>query len=705
MKQVVQDLRTGKVSIHELPVPSLKKNHVIIKSHSSLISVGTEKMLLSFGKAGWISKARQQPDKVKMVLEKIKTDGAVATFKSVQNKLSEPLPLGYSMAGEVIAVGDGVMSLKVGDHVISNGPHAEVVICSENLCAKIPDNVSTDEASFVVVASIALQSIRLLNPTLGETHVVFGLGLIGLITVQILKANGVNVIGFDLDPEKVKKANEFGANAFVYSNANAAISTVADLTSEHLADGVIITASTTSNDPIETSPRICRTRGRIILVGVVGLNINRTEFYKKEISFQVSCSYGPGRYDSQFEKKGLDYPIGFVRWTQTRNFQAILSLLQNNTLNFNSLITKKVNFSTLPDVYSDLGALSKELGVIVQYESKINLDKTIPFSHDSLKDEPKHKTVSIGLIGAGSFSSGTLLPEFKKANANFKTVCSSTGFTGNNTGLKFGFDKNTTDINQVFQDDSINTVVICTPHSSHGGLVVKSLEAGKIVFVEKPLATNIIDLEKIESILQSNPHSKLFVGFNRRFSPFILELKKDLDKIQGKKAITYTINAGDIPKDHWVQDLEVGGGRLIGEACHFIDLCLFLVSKPITSYDVNFLEAGCKDTFTISLKFQDGSIANINYFSNGNKSVSKEFLQVFSNGNILEIDNFRKYQGYFANGSSRKFKKWSQDKGHSNQVKHFSSSILSNSMFSLNPLDIIAVTRIAIELSKKIYGV
>ena len=697
MKQIIQDLKTGEVTLVELPIPSVGKGKVLIKVKKSLISLGTEKMMLEFGKGGWLSKAKQQPDKVKMVLDKVKTDGLLPTIDTVMNKLSTPIPLGYSNVGEVTAVGSGVVKFKVGDRVISNGNHAEVVCVPENLCALVPDNVTDEDAVFTVVSAIALQGVRLASPTLGESVVVLGLGLIGLITVQLLRANGCNVIGFDMDPSKVALAEKFGAQAFETVDPVEVEKIVLGLNNEVGVDSVIITASTKSNDPIDLAPKICRHRGKVVLVGVVGLEINRTEFFKKEIQFQVSCSYGPGRYDSNYEQGGMDYPIGFVRWTENRNFCAILDLLKSGHLNFTGLISKQESFLNAPSIYKGLSDLKNILGFVLDYPTEIEVQNYI--SLNSSRRETSHPC--IGIIGAGGFTSGTLLPALCKTSARIKSISSSNGLSSHNLAEKFKIEVNTTDYNSILQDDEIDTVIISTPHNSHGELVLKSLENGKNVFVEKPLALSLNEIDKIKQFYENSEVENLpnlMVGFNRRFSPLSTNLEEMLKKNSGTKAIVYTVNSGHIPMEHWIQDREVGGQRLIGEGCHFVDYLRFLVDSEVKTYSIIFADMASRDTFSINLKFKDGSIGVIHYFSNGNKSYPKEKIEVFCNGSIYTLDNFKALTSINPKGIKSVKKLSKQDKGHSEEINQFISAIKSGKESPISLNEIFEVSRICIEL-------
>lgn len=698
MKQIIQNLKSGEVSLVELPIPSVGKGKVLIKVRKSLISLGTEKMMLDFGRGGWLYKAKQQPDKVKMVLNKIKTDGLMPTVDTVLNKLGTPMPLGYSNMGTVIGVGSGVTQFAVGDRVISNGNHAEVVSVSENLCVKVPENVSDDEAAFTVVGSIALQGVRLASPTLGETVVVVGLGLIGLITVQLLRANGCNVIGFDFDINKIELARSFGAHAFAATDSIEVEQIVKSFTDGDGADSVIITASTKSNDPIETAPKLCRHRGKVILVGVVGLELNRTEFFKKEISFQVSCSYGPGRYDPNYEQKGMDYPIGFVRWTENRNFKAVLDLLKNKKLDFNPLITRNEPFENAAKLYDSLTDEKSVLGIILDYPLETDLSLKSVNIHPTII---KSNSAVVGFIGAGGFSSGVLIPAFKKSNARLRSIASVSGLSSHNSASKFGVEINTTDYKEMLMDEEINTVVISTPHSSHGSLVLESLKAGKNVFVEKPLALTFDELNQIEKFFRDNKTAPaLMVGYNRRFSPLSDKLIQALESSEGPKAVVYTVNSGNIPSEHWTQDPEVGGQRLIGEGCHFIDYVKYIVNKKIARSYITFADVKNRDVFSVTLAFEDGSIGTIHYFSNGNKSFPKERVEVFCDGSIYCLDNFRRLEIINASGKKSTHKLSIQDKGHLSEIKLFVEWV-EGKRNELIPLeDLLEVTRITLELNE-----
>ena len=664
MKQIIQDLKNGNTILEEVPVPRLKSGCVLIQTTRTLVSLGTERMLVDFGKANFIQKAKQQPDKVKMVLDKIKTDGLRPTMEAVFNKLGQPLPLGYCNVGEVVAVGKDVTEFNIGDRVASNGNHAEYVCIPKNLVAKIPDSVTDNEAAFTVIGSIGLQGIRLLKPTFGETIVVVGLGLIGLVTAELLLANGCNVIGFDFDPIKVKIAKEKGIIAINPSEGTDQVKFVESYTNNIGADGVIITASNKSNEIISQSANMCRKRGRIILVGVIGLDISRADFYEKEISFQVSCSYGPGRSDEEYEQKGHDYPIGYVRWTEKRNFEAVLNAISKKILNVNSLITDKVALNDYQKIYGDMSN-SKSIASILEYTSSDIQESTIELITKSFEG----KKGVIGVIGSGNFTSSTILPNLKKCNADIKYIASSGGLSSTIMAKKHNIANSTSDYYEILNDDEVDLVLVTTQHHMHAKMALEAINAGKSVFVEKPLALNERDLDEIIKSYNSKDVN-VSVGFNRRFAPLAKKMKKALGDSVTPINIIATMNAGFIPKDSWVHDMQIGGGRILGEACHYIDLCSYLAGSKVISVCMNSMGSNPKentDNASILLKYENGSNAVINYFSNGSKSYSKERVEVYSQERTLVMDNWRKLKGFGFRGSSSA--KSRQDKGHFNQFQ------------------------------------
>jgi len=665
MYQIIQSFKTGETILETIPAPEVKKGQVLIQTSRSLVSLGTERMLVEFGKSNLISKARQQPDKVKQVLDKIKTEGLMPTLEAVFNKLEQPLPLGYCNVGKVIAVGEGVSEFNVGDRVASNGSHAEVVCIPKNLVALIPDNISDDEAAFTVIGSIGLQGIRLLNPTFGETVVVIGMGLIGLMTAQMLKANGCQVIGVDLDQSKLDLAQKAGIIPFNPNSDGDVVKFVENYTQNIGCDGVIITASAKTNEIISQAARMSRKRGRIILVGVVGLNISRAEFYEKELSFQVSCSYGPGRYDENYEQKGQDYPLSYVRWTEKRNFEAILQAIASGRLQVKEMITEVVDLQDYQKIYGNIGS-SKSIASILKYNETQQIFETKVSINPYIKASGK---ANIGIIGAGNFTKMTMLPILKKTSANLYSIASAGGVTGTALAKKYNFNFSTTDYNSILNDSNVDLVLVTTRHNNHADLVVEGLKNNKNVFVEKPLAITLEQLIKIENAYKENGYKNaIHVGFNRRFSPHAQKLKTVLGT--APMNIIATMNAGNIPSNVWVHDRQIGGGRIIGEACHFIDLITFLTGSKVKAVCMNAMGINPQentDNATILLQYENGSTGVINYFANGSKSYEKERIEVYSQERTAIITNFRKLETFgFKNLKSFKT---ALDKGHKTQFE------------------------------------
>ncbi len=703
MKQVLQDLKTGVTQVVDVPTPRGGAGRVLIRTTRSLVSAGTERMLVEFGKANLIEKARQQPDKVRMVLDKMRTDGVVPTLEAVRNKLDQPLPLGYCNVGRVIEVGTGVTGFEIGDRVISNGKHAEVVCVPRNLCAGIPDTVSDDEAAFTVIGAIALQGIRLVQPTLGECVVVTGLGLIGLMTVQLLKAHGCQVLGLDPDAGKRQLAERFGAKVFDVSGGADPVETAMVFSRGRGVDAVLITAATRSSEPVHQAAQMCRKRGRIVLVGMTGLELSRADFYEKELSFQVSCSYGPGRYDPEYEDKGHDYPIGYVRWTEQRNFEAVLDMMADGRLDVRPLISHRFPIDEAHRAYEVVAGSEPCLGILLEYPERglQALTRTVTLrSQAKLQREGSGTKTAprIDFIGAGNYAMGVLIPAFKAAGARLGSVASNQGVTGLHAARKFGFEETTTDTDRLFGEASGDALVITTRHDTHARFVLRALEAGKSVFVEKPLCLTQEECDRIEEIAQRPGAPVLMVGFNRRFSPLVRRMKSLLNGVAGPKALVMTVNAGAIPAGHWTQDPEIGGGRIIGEVCHFFDLLRFLVGSSVVGWDKATMADATADTLSVTLRFADGSVGTVHYFANGSKAFPKERLEVFTAGRVLQLDNFRRLQGYGWPGF-RKMQLWRQDKGQRACAAAFMRVVQKGGAAPI-PLDqILEVSRLSIEIA------
>jgi predicted dehydrogenase/threonine dehydrogenase-like Zn-dependent dehydrogenase len=666
MKQVLQDLRSGETSVVNVPVPALQAGQVLIRTHRTLISPGTERMLVNFSRSGMIGKARSQPDKVRQVLDKCKTDGIAAAMEAVARKLDEPLPLGYCNAGTVLDVGEGVSDLRPGDRVASNGHHAQVVAVGRNLCAKIPDKVTDDQAAFTVLGAIGLQGIRLAKPEMGERVVVYGLGLIGQVCVQLLHAAGCEVLGVDLDGKRLALAHRQGAQV-VNVACEDPIAAAEGFSRGAGVDAVLITASADGDRIVRNAATMCRKRGRIVLVGVVGLNLNRDEFFRKELTFQVSCSYGPGRYDPNYEQKGIDYPMGYVRWTQQRNFQAVLGAIASGRLDVAPLISHRFPIHGAQQAYELLRRGEDALGVMLEYPPAADLSQTVRFHSLRRKDSQ----CRIGLIGAGSFARAQLLPALARAQAQIRWIAGAGGVSARHAARKFRAGRATTDVTRILQDVNVDAIVIATRHDLHADLICRALEAGKHVFVEKPLALNATQLERVYRTASKHSHLQLAVGFNRRFSPHTGKLIEAIGRRTQPLRMVMTVNAGWLPADHWTCDPRVGGGRIVGEACHFIDLLSHLAGAGVTAVSASGDESS---GMTILLELADGSTGTLHYFTNGSKRYPKEILEVHSQGRTFRLENFRRLRSW-GPGTAGTFKTFRQDKGHRQEIDAFCRSV------------------------------
>ncbi len=708
MKQILQSLKSGATEVADVPCPSVRPGQLLIRTTRTLVSVGTERMLVEFGKAGWIDKARQQPDKVRMVLDKIRTDGLVPTFESVMNKLDQPLPLGYCNVGRIMEAGPGVKGFAPGDRVVSNGKHAEAVSVPVNLCARVPDSVSDEEAAFTVLGAIALQGIRLVQPTLGETVVVTGLGLIGLVTVQLLRAHGCRVLGLDLDPAKLAMARQFGAETVDLPAGQDPVLAAQQFSRGRGVDAVIITASTKSNEPVHQAALMCRKRGRIVLVGVTGLELLRADFYEKELTFQVSCSYGPGRYDPSYEDRGNDYPVGFVRWTEQRNFEAVLDMMADGRLDVKPLVSHRFAIDEAEKAYELVGGAGPSLGILLEYPgTPARPDSAVRSPTVDVRPASSGGAASIAFVGSGNYSTAVLIPAFRAAGARLKSVASAGGVTSLHAARKFGFESATTDTRAVLADPGVAAVVITTRHDSHASMVCDALRAGKHVFVEKPLALTEAQVAEVESAKAASSALAtapiVMVGFNRRFAPQVRRVHQLLGGVVGPKSFVMTVNAGAIPADHWTQDRAVGGGRIVGEGCHFIDLLRFLAGSPIVAIAASSMDVAQRDTVSVQLSFADGSIGTVHYFANGPKAFPKERLEVFASGRVLQLDNFRRLRGFGWPGF-RSMNLWSQDKGQRDCARAFVQAVASGGPAPIPFDEVVEVARASIRAAELAEG-
>jgi len=678
VKQLIQNFKTGKLYVDEVPLPSISEGMVLVENQYSLISSGTEKGTVKVAKANLLGKAKQRPDLVAQVLQNIKKEGIAATINKVKTKLDSLKALGYSTSGTVLASLDTNGNFQPGDRVACAGQdyasHSEIVAIPQNLCVKIPDNVSYEEAAFTTLGAIALQGVRQASPVVGEKVCVIGLGLLGQLTGQILKANGCDVLGIDLSESLIQLASEISVHQAFHRNDPNLINNAENFTNGLGFDSVIITAAAPTNDPVILATELCRKKGKIIVVGAVKMDIPRDPyFYRKELELKISCSYGPGRYDPQYEELGNDYPPAYVRWTEQRNMEAFLGMIAKGLIQIDPLISHRFEIDQAEAAYDIVLGKNPEphIGILLKYDpnEKKKLTKINIESHAVSK-------LNVGFIGAGSFAQNYLIPSVKTFGASLDTVVTSKGITSKNVGEKFGFNNCSADTNDVIQNNDINTVFIATPHSSHASLVIKALNAKKNVFVEKPLAISYEELEEIKNLKKKSTNS-LMVGYNRRFAPVSSEIKKLFGKTGEPLVIQIRVNAGFIPKEHWTQIPEIGAGRIIGEMCHFIDLMQFFTdSYPIKVYAdcISSQNAVLKndDNIGIVIKFEDGSIGNLTYVANGNKGLPKEYIEIFSAGKTGVIHDFRSGT-FYSDNKSKNLKL--QGKGHQQEVQAFLNSL------------------------------
>ncbi len=724
MKQVLQHARTGSVSVEDVPAPQLLPGCVLVRVSASVVSAGTERASSEFAKKSLLQKARSRPDLVRDVINKAQRDGILSAIQTVRTRLDQPQNPGYSSAGTVVAVGDGVTDICPGDRVACAGAgfavHAEIACIPRLLVARIPasdrnsaDAVPFEEAAFATLGAVALHGIRTSEVKLGDIVGVIGLGLMGQLTVQLLKAAGCRVVGMDINASRTDLARHMGADGVAHST-EAFRNLCLEISHGLGVDSVLIAAETSSSDPVNLAGAVARDRAIIVAVGTVGIDIDRKAYYEKELDFRVSRSYGPGRYDAAYEQKGRDYPIGYVRWTETRNMEAFLQMLAEKKIRVGPLITHRFAIDRAESAYELITGKSSQgyLGVVFEYaenscESQALTLVTVKPSATRPADASV-KELAVGILGAGGFASSTLIPAMKSSsNTSLLTVCAATGVHAQHAARRFGFRDCTTDENEVLRNPKINTVVVATRHHLHAGQVVAALAAGKNVFCEKPLC---LSEDELGTILRAYSGSEsgwpaLMVGFNRRFAPMTVRVKTFLAPISEPLALHYRINAGFLSPDHWVNDREQGGGRILGEVCHFVDLLMFLAGSPIVEVGARSVGAGPRysgDNVLISLRFANGSEGTISYLANGDRTYSKERIEVFGGGCTAVLEDFRRLE-LIRNGHKEVVRsRWRQDKGHHAEWKAFAESAKRGSGAAIPIEEVVCSTLATLRIDKAV---
>ena len=688
MKQILQDSKTGEVRVADVPVPGAQRGRVLVRAAASLISAGTERMTVDSGRKSLLGRARENPDKVKQVIQKARSEGIISTVNAVLSRLGSSTALGYSASGIVIAVGEDVTEFRAGDRVACAGvgyaSHAEVLSVPKNLCVALPHDATFEAGAFGTLGAIALQGVRLAEPTLGESVVVIGLGLLGQLTVQLLQANGCRVFGLDLDPQKVELARQLGADRAALNNDEAKRA-VMDWSRGRGADAVLITAATPSNGPVELAGEISRLKGRVVAVGLVGLDVPRDLYFKRELALKISMSYGPGRYDPEYEERGHDYPFAYVRWTEGRNIEAFLDLVAAGRVRVEPLITHRFPIDEGERAYRLLTGEVEEpyLGVILSYDTERELERSVEMSAAATARKPqaaRPESVRLGLIGAGAYARSMLLPQLKAAGVEFQAIATATGVTARDTAAQYGFRHAVSSADEVLDDADANLIMIATRHDMHAELTRRALESGRHVFVEKPLALSDEELESVMSAAARSGSAQLMVGYNRRFAPLAVAARSLFKDRSAPLSISYRVNSGRIPREHWLQDPREGGGRIIGEVCHFVDFMQFLTGamvvrvycEAVTSRNRQIVE---EDSVFITLRFSDGSNGSIAYLAEGDKAMPKERVEIFGEGKVFVLDDFRSATVY-KQGREEVTKLRGQDKGQRDEVRALCAMVL-----------------------------
>jgi polar amino acid transport system substrate-binding protein len=701
MKQILQNYRTGEVTVADVPPPAALGGRVLVRTAASLISAGTERAAVGLGKKSLLGKARERPDLVRQVVRKAQAEGLQNTLTAVRAKLEASNALGYSAAGVVAGVGEGVTEFRAGDRVACAGAgfasHAELLSVPKNLCVRVPEGVDFEAASFGTLGAIALQGVRLAEPTLGEAFVVVGLGLLGQLTVQLLRANGCRVFGVDLDPSRVELARSLGADDGAVSGGEAR-EAVMRWSRGRGADGVVITAATASDQPIEFAGEVSRLKGRVVAVGLVGMNVPRKIYYERELTLRVSMSYGPGRYDPEYEERGHDYPLPYVRWTEGRNIEAFLDLVAAGRVDVRPLVTHRFAIEEGARAYQLISGEAAEpyLGVVLSYDTGRELARSVGNDGARPAAGAPAARVRLGFVGAGGYAQKFLLPGFKAAGAEFVSVATAAGVTARDVGAKYVFARLVSDADEVIGDEDVNLVVVATRHGSHAALARRALAAGRHVFVEKPLALSDAELDSVVEAARGS-RAQLMVGFNRRFSPHARAARQFFAGRRAPLSILYRVNAGRVPRGHWIQDPREGGGRIVGEVCHFVDLMQFLTGSLVTrvfaervaARDAELVE---DDSVFITLRFADGSNGSIAYLAEGDRALPKERVEVYGEGKTFVIDDFRAATAY-AGGRAKGTRLRGQDKGQQEEVRAACRVVLEGATAPISLEDLEATTR------------
>ncbi|HEX8150424.1 MAG TPA: bi-domain-containing oxidoreductase [Pyrinomonadaceae bacterium] len=701
MKQLLQNLKTGEGVVADVPAPVAQPGRVLVRAAASLVSAGTERAFVELGRKSLLGKAKERPDLVGKVLEKVKSEGLLSTLRSVREKLDESHALGYSAAGVVVEAGEGVTEFRAGDRVACAGTgyaaHAELLSVPKNLCARLPDGVDFEAGAFATLGAIALQGVRLAEPTLGESVVVIGLGLVGQLAAQLLKANGCRVFGVDLDSSRVELAGRLGADDGCVAGVGVK-QAVMRWSRGRGADAVLLTAATQSDEPVELAGEISRLRGRVVAVGLVGMNVPRAAYFQRELTLRVSMSYGPGRYDPEYEERGHDYPLPYVRWTEGRNLEAFLDLAAAGALKTAPLVTHRFPVEDAARAHQLISGDTGEsyLAVLINYDTGREIERHVPNKVSNFKFETSNSRVRVGVVGAGDWARRMLLPNFKAEGVEFVSIATASGVTARDVGRRYGFARFVSGAEEVLGEENVNLLVIATRHNTHAELARRGLERGLDVFVEKPLA---LDDEELDALLEAAGRSRgrLTVGFNRRFSPHARAAREFFAERRGPLSILYRVNAGRVPRAHWTQDAREGGGRIRGEVCHFVDFMQYLTgshvtrvyAEPVASDD---REAVDDDSVFVTLKFADGSNGTIAYLAEGDRVLPKERVEIFGAGRAFVLEDYRASAAY-AGGRETRSRLRAQDKGVREEVRALCAALRGGGPAPIPLADLANTTR------------